>query len=361
MSFTEELQKISNKARGLAGSSQGEEATKTSLVMPFFKLLGYNVFDADEFMPEFTADVGIKKGEKVDYAIALDGNPIILVEVKRCGDTLEKHDGQLFRYFATTSAKFGILTNGIVYKFYSDINEANKMDLTPFFELDLLGIKESDVPELEHFSKQSFDVERTYYRASELKHSNKIRKFFSEQLADPSDDFVRLMINCAYDGVKTAAVLERFRPIVRHTLNTLISELMNERITAALKKHSDNDAAKEKEAQANNEEADDLADSIANSIEVTQEELQAYYIVKAILGEKVDVSKITYKDTSSYFAVLYDGMVTKWICRFRFGDRKKTLTFTDKNGKEVRAEISDIHDIYQFKRKLAESASRFLG
>lgn len=95
--------------------------------MPFFSLLGYDVFDPHEFIPEFTADVGIKKGEKVDYAITKDGKPIILIEAKWCGDNLEKHGSQLFRYFGTTSAKFGILTNGIIYKFYTDLDESNKM------------------------------------------------------------------------------------------------------------------------------------------------------------------------------------------------------------------------------------------
>ena len=112
-------------------SIQTEEATKTSLIMPFFSLLGYDVFDPNEFVPEFTADVGIKKGEKVDYAIVNEGQPVILIEAKWVGEKLDRHDSQLFRYFGTTCAKFAILTNGVIYRFYTDLDEQNKMDEKP--------------------------------------------------------------------------------------------------------------------------------------------------------------------------------------------------------------------------------------
>lgn len=114
------------------GNLATEEATKTALIMPFFSLLGYDVFNPMEFIPEFVADVGTKKGEKVDYAIMNEGKPVILIEAKGVDDDLTKHDAQLFRYFTVTDAKFAILTNGIVYKFFTDLEEPNKMDEKPF-------------------------------------------------------------------------------------------------------------------------------------------------------------------------------------------------------------------------------------
>ena len=255
MDFIDNLRQFALQASKRIGQIRNEEATKTSLVMPFFQqVLGYDVFNPDEFVPEFTADVGIKKGEKVDYCIQIDGSPVILVEAKSCGESLEKHDSQLFRYFVTTPAKFGILTNGIIYKFYTDLEERNKMDFTPFLELDILSLKDALVPELKRFCKSNFDATEIFNRASELKYSGEIKKYFTEQLGDPSDEFVRFMISCTFEGVKTATVVEKFRPIVKSSLNSLISEMMNDRITTALK----NEAVAVAEPEPNLEVADDI-------------------------------------------------------------------------------------------------------
>ena len=121
MEFLEKLKNFSNRIEHLKGNIQTEEATKTSIILPFFQLLGYDVFNPLEFVPEYTADVGIKKGEKVDYAIMINNEPLILIEAKPINTELSvKHMSQLIRYFSVTKAKFGILTNGIIYQFYSD-------------------------------------------------------------------------------------------------------------------------------------------------------------------------------------------------------------------------------------------------
>ena len=118
-----------------------EEATKNALVMPFIAALGYDVFNPTEVVPEFTADVGNKSGEKVDYAILLDGQPIILLECKLASTTLDNaHLNQLIRYFSTTPARIGVLTNGIVYRFYADLDRPNMMDTKSFLEFDLTNV-----------------------------------------------------------------------------------------------------------------------------------------------------------------------------------------------------------------------------
>ena len=128
MDFIDEIKQYSKRVSNLKDSLSTEEATKTSLIMPFFALLGYDVFNPEEFVPEYTADVGIKKGEKVDYAILSNGEPVMLIECKAVKEELKKHDSQLFRYFGTSKAKFAILTNGIIYRFFTDLDEPNKMD-----------------------------------------------------------------------------------------------------------------------------------------------------------------------------------------------------------------------------------------
>jgi hypothetical protein len=354
MDFIDTLRQFAARTEKLYPQIQTEEATKTSLIMPFFQqIFGYDIFNPDEFVPEFTADVGIKKGEKVDYAVILNGEPAILVEAKWCGAPLEKHDSQLFRYFGTTSAKFGILTNGIIYKFYTDLDERNKMDLTPFLELDIINIKESIIGELKRFCKANFNAEEIFSRAAELKYSNDIKAYFSEQLKDPSDDFIKFMMSNTYDGLKTTAAIDRFRPIVKTALNSLISETMNERITAALR----TDAAAD---------ADDI-EVVSSIAEVeplriqaitTDEEIQAFYIVKAILATDLDISKVSYKDTVNYFAIIYNGMPTKWICRIRFSEKKKYIGLPAANGNEVKHELIGIDDIYRLSAEIIAAAQK---
>ena len=106
--------------------------------MPFFAMLGYDVFDTDEFMPEFVCDVGTKKGEKVDYALLKDGEPVILIEAKRAGMKLQKQQqSQLYRYFTVNHCRLAILTNGVTYQVFSDINTPNIMDDDPFLSFNL--------------------------------------------------------------------------------------------------------------------------------------------------------------------------------------------------------------------------------
>lgn len=181
MSFEENLKSFASRIDNLKGNIATEEATKTSLIMPFFQMLGYDVFNPMEFIPEFTADVGIKKGEKVDYAISLNGKITILIEAKCINEQLDKHDSQLFRYFGTTEAKFGILTNGIIYKFYSDLEEPNKMDTSPFFQIDLTDLADNEITELKKFSKENFDLNRILDTASELKYLGLIKKALKEE------------------------------------------------------------------------------------------------------------------------------------------------------------------------------------
>lgn len=155
MEFAEEIKQFSQLVIKMSNSVSNEESTKMSMIVPFFLILGYDVFNPDEFCPEYTTDVGIKKGEKVDYAILSHWIPEILIECKWYGEELTKHDSQLFRYFATSPAKFAILTNGLCYKFYTDLEEANKMDLTPFLDIDMCNITDAAINALKKFCKVS--------------------------------------------------------------------------------------------------------------------------------------------------------------------------------------------------------------
>jgi hypothetical protein len=352
--FIDNLKIFASRAVKLKDQIQTEEATKTALIMPFFQqVLGYDVFNPDEFVPEFTADVGIKKGEKVDYAIMINGQPIILIEAKFRGEALEKHDSQLFRYFATTSSLFAILTNGIVYRFYADLDKKNTMDLEPFLEIDLLNLRENLVPELKKFCKSAFNAEEISSAASALKYSSRIKAYLSEQLREPNDEFVRFFMVSAYNGMKTQAVIEKFRPIVKKTLNEYITELMNDRITDALK-------GKEESPMASSEPVPMSSEPEKNKIETTQNEIEAYYIIKTLLSDTTEVSRICYKDNINYFSVLLDGKPSRWICRLILDKAKQYMIVPDDSKRDKRFDIDSIADIYKYKNELTESLKRCL-
>ena len=195
MSLEDDLQAISARIPDQIDHLQTEEATKTALVMPFINALGYNVFDPTEVVPEFTADIGTKRGEKVDYAIIKDGKPIILFECKAASVELDdSHASQLFRYFVNTPAHFGILTNGIIYRFHSDLDAPNVMDQKPFMELNMLDLDDGAVKELERFTKSAFDLESTIEAAGELKYTREIKRILAQQLRDPSGEFIRFLL-----------------------------------------------------------------------------------------------------------------------------------------------------------------------
>lgn len=352
MDFIDQIKQFSKRVEGLKDSLTTEEATKTSIIMPFFSLLGYDVFNPNEFLPEFTADVGIKKGEKVDYAIMCDGKPMILIEAKWCGEALSKHDSQLFRYFGTTCAKFAILTNGIIYRFYTDLEQPNKMDEKPFLEIDILNLKESQIAELKKFHKSNFDLDAIFDIASELKYSNQFKTIMAEELANPSDEFTKLFLTNTYSGMKTQSVIEKFKPILKKALNNYISELMSDKISSALNtnvKISDEPSA----------ETDVSENKKAKNIITTEEELEAYFLVKNILKEIVPMQDIAYRDTESYINILYKDNRLLWVCRLILGESKKILILPDEHKKENRYNLENIYDIEKYKDQLIEVLNRY--
>ena len=355
MDFIDKLKQFSKRVDSLKDTISTEEATKTSLIMPFFAMLGYDVFNPEEFLPEFTADVGIKKGEKVDYAIMKDSQPIILIECKWIGENLEQHDSQLFRYFGTSPAKFGILTNGQIYRFYTDLEAPNKMDDKPFLEINLLDIKEAQVNELKKFHKDVFNASEVFDTASDLKYTNEIKGVFSAQLVSPSDEFVRLFLQNVYSGVKTQSVMERFRPIVKKALNQFITELMNDKIKSALDTSSNESAAPEAPIEPG------ATAGPESKIVTTEEELEAYFLIKNLLRDLVPYSDINYKDNESYMAVLYKNNTRKWICRLFLSGTQKSIVLPDADKKPVTYRITNVYDIDQYKDQLIEILKKYIN
>lgn len=353
MDFIDKLKQFSNRVSNLNEQIATEEATKTSLILPFFQLMGYDIFDPNQFVPEFTADTGIKKGEKVDYAIMKDGNPVILIEAKWCGAKLEKHDSQLFRYFGTTYAKFAILTNGIEYRFYTDLEQPNRMDEEPFLVINLIDLKESLVPELKKFQKDVFDLESISNSASDLKYSNQIKQLLHQQLMEPSENFITYVLSEVYSGRKTQKTIDNFKELVRKSFNQFVNELIKESLQSAIDK-------KEKELEQTVVKSDEQIETVESRIVTSEHELEGFFIVKSVLRDVVTPGRITHKDTESYFGILLDNNSRKWICRLSFGEAKKSLIIPDENKNSLSYPIANIEEIYDYKDKLIEVVQRYL-
>ena len=355
MDFRDEVYALSKRAQELYEQLNTEEATKTALILPFIKTLGYDIFDPLEVVPEFTSDVGTKKGEKVDYAILKNGKPIILFECKSCKTDLDiTHASQLFRYFSVTESRFGVLTNGIIYQFFSDLEQPNRMDDKPFLEINLFELRDDLIEELKKFRKESFDLEKILDIAGDLKYTREVRKLLTEQFNNPSKDFVQFFASKVYSGRLTKSVKEKFTQVVKQAFSQYINDRIEARLKSALERESEKEELEEKQlVEAQPEVQTD------EGIVTTQEELQGYYIVKAILSEIIKPQRVVLKDWKSYCNVLLDGKNRKVICRFRFGQSKKYFCLLNEKKEEVKFPIESVEEIFKFAQQLKEIVKHY--
>ena len=355
MDFIDTIKELSAKIQREIEHINTEEATKTAWVMPFLNSLGYNVFDPLEVVPEFTSDVGIKKGEKVDYCIQKNGEPIILIECKCQGCELDvEHASQLFRYFAVTKVRFAILTNGIIYRFFTDLEQSNVMDSKPFFEFNMLDIKESAVDELKKFSKSAFELDQILATASELKYTREIKRLIAEQMTNPSDEIVKLLAGGVYSGVKTQPVIKQFSELVKRAFQQLITERVTDRLKCALTEETNAGevaVAIEPASTDNNN---------GSGTVTTEEEKEAYLLVKAILRGTVEVRRVNMRDAVSYCAIILDDNNRKPICRFHFNTiTKKSIGLFDAQKKETRVTIENLDDILNFADQIKATVANY--
>lgn len=357
MDFKDQIKQLGGRVEKMLLQIQTEEATKNALIMPFIQILGYDVFNPFEVNPEFVADLGIKKGEKVDYAIIKDEQPIILVECKHHSEKLEPHNSQLFRYFHVSKAKFGLLTNGLYYRFYTDLVEVNKMDDKPFFEFNIMDIKDAEIQELKKFHKSYFDIEHIVNTASELKYSNEIKIIMSNELKIPTDGFVRFFVNQVYSGRATEKVINQFSEIIKKSLNQLISDMISERLKSALDKEAE--VTSDNKVDVTRQEDADIENFKEKTIETTEQEKEGYFIVKAILRKKMDGNRIIARDTQSYYGILLDDNNRKPLCRLWLNGNKKYPGLFDEAKKEVKYEINALDDIYNYSEQLVKVSEMY--
>lgn len=311
--------------------------------MPFIQqILEYNPFDPNELVPEYDANVGAAKKFKLDYAILQDNKPVILIECKCYGVDIshDKHYSQLFSYFAATDARIGILTDGVVYQFFADLDKHNKMDKKPFLIIDLLSLNESAIKELSKLTKSAFDVSDAINSASELKYVGGIKALLREQLKTPDDEFAKYFFKeLCPENIYTGGLKRDFLGYTLRGIKEFITEEMKNLLDGAVN-------PPEPEPKVTEEK----------ELEFTEDEREGYYILRAILSSIVDPSKITYRDTATYCNILFDNNSWKPIVRLYFNnlDRKKLEIFSiDNEGNRIseRVSINNLNEIYQYADK----------
>ncbi len=353
MDFKDQIKLLGERFSRLKDQVQTEEATKNAFIMPFIRELGYDVFNPAEVTPELVADVGIKQGEKIDYAIMKDGEPVILIECKHHASPLNVNNAsQLFRYFHTTKARFSILTNGLEYRFYTDLVEKNKMDEKPFFSFNITEIKDNQIEELKKFHKAYYDFQNILNTATDLKFTHELKKLIESEFNDPGAEFVKHFTRQVYPGPVTAKVLEQFTNLVKKSLQQYISDIITERLKSALTK--EDAVVKEQDVVLS-----ENSKVPASTVETTPEELEAFIIVKSILRQKVKASRIVYRDAQTYFAILLDDNNRKTLCRLYLNGTKNHLVVLDDQRKEIRYELNSLDDIFTYSDVLMKALAGY--
>lgn len=376
------INQLSTKIKNIKNNLSNEEATKTALVLPFLsQILGFDVFDPTEVQPEFTADVGVKKGEKVDYALFKDGELQIIIECKKYGESLNlKNSNQLYRYFSVTNARIAILTDGAKYYFFSDLDEPNKMDKTPFLEIDLENFDENLLDELQKIHKDNFNLKNIISTANDLKYIQQIKSLLINEFENPSDDFIKFIANRVYPGTITQRVRDQFSQLFMKASSQIIQDQVNKRLRNALFVNNDSIPEPSQELVVETKPQNitpmsfgikptsfgvkmtDVDNNPSDSkIVTTQEEMNGFYIVTSILRNSVNTERIFFRDTESYFGIIFDDNNRKPICRLHFNREKKYIELFDKDKNSTKYVITNLNDIYNYATSLENITQYYLN
>lgn len=348
MGVEEKLRVLADRIKTHSSAMLTEEALKTAIVLPFLAALDYDVFNPDEVIPEFCADAVGKKGEKVDYAIKIDGEIRILVECKPISTVLDRvHLAQLYRYFSVTNAKFAILTNGRAFHFHTDLVAPNKLDDRPFLTFDLSDLQGQLTSELKKFAKADFNVDGILQSAHRLKYTSAIKKEIGSVMENPPEDFVRMVTVGLYQGRFTAQVKEQFTPMVKAAFREIVRESVQSRLSTAL---------------AETEVSEIGAEGLGAEEEVvtTEDEREGFMVVRAIVRDLLKPARVIMRDQKSYCGILVDNNNRKPLARLWFNRTVKYLGLFD-GEKEEKVKIDSLDEIYDYADRLRATAKEYLA
>lgn len=361
MDFKDQLMQLSDKIDKQKDNIATEEATKTSFIMPMIAALGYDVFNPFEVVPEMECDL-TKRGDKIDYAIMKDNTPILLIECKHCKQNLDLHSTQLAKYYAASNARFGVLTNGVEYRFYADLEKQNIMDEKPFLVVNMVDLSDNDIEQLKKFHKSYYNEHDILSTAQELQITIQIKDLLNKNFQQPGDEFTRYFVKCLNDWKSSSKLIEQYRPILKKSIASVINDIIADRLNVAIKSEGVSETKQSEEQTASDVSEEATAKKLPNGvvfqdeekgIVTTQEEIDAYNIVRSILRQYVDEERIQYTDYKSYFTVNLDGSMWWWICRLSFKPYSKRICLPKENYESnYWLKIENINDLYKHIDKL---------
>ncbi|MFN6469540.1 MAG: type I restriction endonuclease [Nostoc sp. SerVER01] len=364
MGFTEDIAKLSEQVRKRADQVVGEESTKMALIVPFLNALGYDVYDPSEVMPEYVADFATRRAgqfEKVDYALAINNNIVMLVEAKARGQKAEAHDGQLRKYFnALVTTKVAVVTNGIEYRFFTDLRDKNVMDKEPFFTFNILEYDSKDIDNLKFFHRDNFEVTAITNHAEEMVYVKSMTHLVGNILRSPSEEFVRFLLaelgtvapSYEIQGRITGKVIDKFKPIVKKSIQESLVELMTRSLSQEIAQPV------EVEVEPEIEEEEQPQDPQESKIVTTAEEIEAFEKIKSITQTSKSYSfELKYKDTASYFGINL-GKTTWWFLRLYLSSQKKSF-ITRLSVDEVKSLTSNF-EVQEVTASLGDAASKVI-
>ena len=335
MTFEEDLNNFSKNVSAKKRGISTEERTKIALVLPFLRVLGYDVENPQELKAEYSADVGVKKSEKIDLAVCIENEVKMLMECKAANIRLtSNHQEQLYRYFSASEVKIAVLTNGSIYQFFTDYDNPGRMDENPFLEVDLRNLTDKKIESLRLFKKDNFSLEKIQEHVEELKYRQLIHDALLEEISYPSDELMHVLAKKVYPGILRGSRKKFFEKIIAEEIKDVF----------------DNDYEL------------DVLDIIT-----LEEEKEGFYIVRAILSEIIDSDRVSMRDRKSYCGVLLDDNHHYPICRLYFNDLDNLVVAffdsmqKDKQGGRIEEKIAinKVVDIYDYKKKLLETVRAY--
>lgn len=281
-----------------------EESTKLFLVLPVLSALGYDVTDPTVVQPEYAADFRDGLCDRVDYAIMRNGEPVIAIECKKVGVDLASNRGQLRAYFtALPSVRLGILTNGLRFEFFVDVDTTNIMDEEPFVTLDMEAAAHRAIPAdvleaLTSVTKAGFQPASVSRIAEMRLLSRRLRSAVMQQVREPSLEFCRVILRAAgQDNVHRSRIESLYSSMVRNAFEEAFVIPVMELLRAK-------QSSPETETPASNSET--------QRIITTDRELAVYrYVCRRLAFLASDehqfaaIDHVHYKDYLGKFAVYY--------------------------------------------------------
>lgn len=334
-SFVERLRRHAEHVMNVGVHCTTEETTKQALILPFLDILGFSPFDPTRVKAEYGADFpGVKANERVDYALFCHGVPVMFIEAKAYAEKPTNHAPQLSRYFnATPEVAIAAITNGLQWRFFTDLNNKNVMDSDPFLVVDFDRLDDSQIGRLYRFRHDEFQPDALRTLAEESVYLNAFTAVIASSLREPDSDFVRYVVGRS--GIQrqlNARFIESVTPIVRQAVGKAVSDMVV--VGLSTKPHQvDNTHIPSPPAVDPYAEHVDPANP---KIVTTYAERRLFEIVTDIIGENSD---LVAKDTESYFSVLYQGKVNRWLLRY-YADKKQPsiqicVPITDERRREI--------------------------